>query len=39
MSHEISDIEAMKRLRFAIAAMVLGAVCLIGVVGVVTSMV
>lgn len=37
MSHEISDVEAMKRLRLAIGAMVLGAVCLVGVVGIVTA--
>lgn len=35
MSHEVSDVVAMRRLRLAISAMVIGALCLVGVVNIV----
>lgn len=38
MSHEISDVVAMRRLRIAISAMVVGAVCLVGVVNIVLTL-
>lgn len=37
MNSEISDVQAWKRLRLAITAMVVGSVCLIGVVQVVLA--
>lgn len=35
MSHDLSDVVAMRRLRLAISGMVVGALCLVGVVNIV----